>query len=633
MQVFRDLVHGLFGKVVLGVVIALFVLYGTEALLSLTNKPSPVAEVNDAQLYRDQLANMVEQQKQAILRQNPNLPPDFIKDEYLRSQVAQRWVERSLIEQALIEWGVRPHQQAVIQQLQTDSRFAVNGEINQELLESWLRANGLKPQVLFDDIRTNLGLDQLVTSLKQSEFLTPKQVQQVFALQSQTREFKLARISADAVKDQVKLKESALKEFYDQNLNAYMEPAQATVQYITFDPAALTGDAKVEPQDAELQSAYNTYLDNLKQEEKRQSSHILIDTANRSEDEAQELAQSVYDKIQAGEDFSALAKEFSDDKPSAEDGGSLPLAEPGTFVPPFEDALYALKVGEVSQPVKTDFGYHIIKLDEIEAAEPESFEDKKAELVADFQEQQQADAYRTVLDDAALLAFESANLEAVAEKYNLKVEEAQFNRESAPAPLNNEKALEVAFSDEFFAQGRNSDLIELDESAVLLFPVKLKPAAPQSFAQVKDEVKQAATEKAAIELAADKGRAVLAKLKVNKSLSEDEQALIGEWQSLSDVDRRSSEVSAPVIQKLFSMPKPAEEKSQFAGVGEQRDFVLLELQKVSTPAVEESDSDSELEALASALQQNAAQSLPLLLVDALKDGADIVYSETLLGDN
>ena len=147
MQVFRDMVHGIFGKIVLGVVIALFVVVGSEALLSLGQQPTPVASVNDASLYREQLASMVSQQKQAIMRQNPGLPVDFLKDEYLRSQVAQRWVDRQLMRQALDAWGVRPHQDTVIQQLKSDTRFSQDGEVQQDAFigayhDPRLRRNG-----------------------------------------------------------------------------------------------------------------------------------------------------------------------------------------------------------------------------------------------------------------------------------------------------------------------------------------------------------------------------------------------------------------------------------------------------------------------------------------------------------
>ncbi|MEC8011081.1 MAG: peptidylprolyl isomerase [Pseudomonadota bacterium] len=632
MQGFRDLVHGWFGKAVVVVVVALFALYGTDALVSLASKPQPVARVHDAELYRDQLSNMVMQQKQTILRQNPGLPLDLLKDDFLRSSVAQRWVERQLIDQALLEWGFRPDQKTVVAQLKADSRFATDGQINQQLLEAWLTQNNLTPEVLFNEIRTNLSLDQLLTGLEDSEFVVPKEVNQILSLQEQKRSFEMATISPESVIDEVDLSDKKLQAYYEEHQSQYMNPETAKVQYIVFDEAQMTADLEINPSDAELQGYYENYKQNLLLDEQRQASHILIDTSARSEDEAKELADSIYERIQNGEAFADLAKEFSDDKPSAVDGGSLPMAERGTFVEEFENALYSLNEGEVSQPVKTDFGYHIIKLDGKESPEAVSFEDKKPELVEEFAKRQKDEAFRTKLDDIELVAFESSNLEQLAEQYELEVQTTDaFNQSNAPAPLNSKDVLDTVFGSTFFDEGRNSDLIELDGKVVIVHPVEYTPAAPKSFASVKEDVKKAATEEAAVELAAEKGRAIMAQLKLGKALSEEQTALLGEWAEHKETERRTTDVSAGVIQKLFAMAKPSEDKPEYASVQQQGNFVILKLDSVVSAATAEdgtleSVDEDTVATLGEQLKMSNAQSLTALLVDALKDGADIEYN-------
>lgn len=637
MQAFRDLVHGYFGKAVLAVVIALFVLYGTEALVSLAGQPTPVAKVNDASLFREQLTGMVSQQKQAILRQNPGLPADFIKDDYLRSQVAQRWVERQLIDQALSEWGVRPDQKTVVAQLQADSRFAADGVVQQDALEGWLKANGLSPQDLFQDIRTNLGLDQLITGLETSEFLVPKQIAQVHDLQAQTRDFKVARISPDQLMAEVELDEARLQAYYNAHLNDYMQPESAQVSYLLLDETALTKDIDVAASDASLQGYYETYKQNLKQDEKRQAAHILIDTSNRSDEEALEIASSVMKKLAEGSEFGALALEYSDDKPSAEDGGSLPLAERGTYVPEFEQALYALELEQVSDPVKTDFGYHIIRLNSIEAKEPESFASKKAELEQQYADAQRMEAFRSLLDEAALIAFESSNLEELAARFDLTVVTSKpFNRQMAPAPLNSKKVIDAIFADDFFEAGRNSDIIELEDQAIVLFPQDYKAAEPKAFEVVKSEVTKAAELEEAKALAQERGRELIAKLKLEQPLTDDEAKLLGDWTEFALVDRRSAEVSASIIQELFAMKKP-KDKSVFSGVVDNADFVVVQLEKINPLALDKNmdakaAAEAEIETLTAQLQESAARGVTVLLVDALKDSADIEYGPQLIGE-
>jgi len=626
MQVFRDLVHGLFGKVVLGVVIALFVLYGTEALMSLAVKPEPMAQVNDAELYREQLAGMVEQQKQMIVRQNPGLPLDFLKDEYLRSQVIQQWVNRNLIQQAIQEWGVRPDQDAVISQLKTDNRFAVDGEIQTDTLESFLRTNNLTTQDLFDDIRTNLSLDTVLTSLEASAFVVPKEVKQIEALQGQTRQFKVATIKADDLQDQVTLTDSAVKKYYDDNIQAYMSPDQAEVSYLEID-AQSQGKAIEPMSDDELHAYYDNYLQNLKSKEKRQSAHILIEIDDRSEAQALKIANEVKAKIVAGEDFAALAQQYSDDAPSAEDGGLLPLSEPGTFVPAFEDALYSLQQDEVSAPIKTEFGYHLIKLAAIEAKAPKSLADKKAEFKAEYKKASQKNAYRTFLDNLAVLSFESSNLEEVAAQNDLKLQTAPaFSQGQAPSALRDPKVLKAIFTADFFEAGRNSDIIELKDKAVIVHPIKFIAAAPKPFKEVQAEVKIAATKVEAQKLAAEKGRKLIAKLRAGQDLTKKEQALF-QWQDHSAIDRRSDKVSAIVLAKAFAMPKPMENITTFAGVADQSDFVLSQLEDVQTPKAVDLEKSNQL---AIELRRDAAQALTALLIDALKDDAKIEYNSELL---
>jgi len=584
MEIFRKLAHGTFGKVVLGVVIALFVVVGSEALLSLTSSQTPAVAVDDAELSRDALNAMVEQQKQALFAQNPQISPEMVQDSYFRTQAAQRWVDRTLVEHALESWQVRPPQQAVLERLRQDERFAPDGKIDPEVLERFLASQNLPVETLFADIRLNLALNHLLDSFQVSEFTVPKELDRAIALQAQQRSVRTSEIRAEQFIDQVKLSEQDLKTYYQENQQAYLQAAQAKVAYVRLDADTF----KVAPNEltsTQLKTLYKDYVESLKQQEQRQASHILIDTTDeRSAKQALSLATDIKTQLVAGGSFAALAQQYSADKPSAAEGGALPMSERGMFVEPFEQALFELKKGEVSKPVKTEFGYHLIKLVEIKAAPAETFDEKKAELMSDYQSEQREQAYQVALGELATAAFEAANLEAIAEQFKLDIKQTPLFTEAKPVPeLSKPELLTQVFDSEFTSAGRNSDVVEVDGAAFVMFPLDFKPAATKPFSEVKAEVKSAAKTAKAQQLAEKTARKILAHLKAGRELSKSQQRLVGKWQNTENINRLTTQLEPRIIQTVFAMPKPAEDQARYAGISSPTGYTLIALDRVQTP--------------------------------------------------
>jgi len=621
------MVHGIFGKIVLGVVILLFVLLGTEALLSLATKQPPSVEVNGDQLPRQQLKEMVEAEKRRLLQQNSGyLKPDMIDNTLLRSRVAENWINQQLLSQTLEEWGVDASLPTIHNLIKQNPQFQQDGQFKAQLLEQWLTTRQMSALELYQQLNTNLGLDALATELQANIFITPKEEQLQLSLKNQTRDFRLMRINSNDLKDQITIDDASLNTFFKQNIENYMQPEAVKVSYVVVEKKTFQV-ANKDITEASLKGRYETYKQSLNQEQERKASHILIAFDERSESAAQKLADEIYQQIESGDaQFEDLAQDQSDDGPSAEDGGSLPLASRGTYVPEFEAALYKLKLNEVSKPVKTEFGYHIIRLDELKAQKVDSYEERLASLKATAKKELQAQQYQEALQELSQMAFESANLEAIATAYNLSVEQTElFSKNEVPKPLAAQEIQSVIFKRDFIDEGRNSDLIELKDRALVVHPLQYRAQAEYKLADIKDRVTQDFMQQEALKLAEKQGRQLLAQFKQSPEKADEGEQ---QWEEFKAIDRRSSAVNSAIIQKLFATSKPQENQPVFNGLTQGDEFVILELTKVGSKAKLKNSADDDSKKANTKEQIISQQTNELLeaFVQKLRQSAEIDYS-------
>ena len=287
---------------------------------------------------------------------------------------------------------------------------------------------------------------------------------------------------------------------------------------------------------------------------------------NKKRDDADAKAriEEVQKKLEAGEDFASLAKEYSDDIASAKSGGDLGYAGRGIYDPAFEKALFDLKkVGDVSGIVKTQFGYHIIKLTGIEKPKVESFEDKKAALKAELIKSKAMDKLNDAIDDLNRLTYESGDLSAIAEKYHKKVQVSEpFTHQGGNGITANKKVIDAAFSEPVLKEGANSDAIQLEDGTVVVLRLeKHFPARTQTLDEVKSQVQEAVVDEKARDKARDVANEIVKKLDSGST----QDAVAAEykvtWTKKEGVTRRSTDVSQGIVSKLFGMPKPG--KSRF----------------------------------------------------------------------
>ena len=292
---------------------------------------------------------------------------------------------------------------------------------------------------------------------------------------------------------------------------------------------------------------------------------------------------TIRERIVAGENFDDLARELSEDPGSASDGGSLGEVERGVMVQPFEAALFSMEVGQLSQPVKTSFGWHLIKLNSISGGETQSFETVKSTLEEGIRAELAEGQIYDLVENAANLVYEqSDSLQPAAEQFDLTIQTSDwFDRGSGSGIALEQKVRQIAFSADVLQQGLNSEAIELDNDRVVFIRLnQLKPAAVRPLDQVQELIKSEIITTKAREQSLKSGMAALAELKTGKTL--DDLAL--EWSaSISDhgfVDRNQTGIDNAILGRSFSMSKP-EQGPVFEGLSvASGNYAIIELSAV-----------------------------------------------------
>jgi peptidyl-prolyl cis-trans isomerase D len=341
-------------------------------------------------------------------------------------------------------------------------------------------------------VREDLSTSQLMQGVVGSEFGLAGEINQLLALQQQTRDIHYFTVPASRFVEQVELTDDKLNSYYQQNLQRFMTPEQVAVEYVELSAAELAKDIEVTPQ--QIANYFQANQSRFGSAEQRSVAHIMIES---EQDDAtlQQKAEALLAELQAGADFAALAKANSADTFSAENGGELGELVAGQMDPAFEAAAFALtEVGQLSPVVKSEFGYHIIKLSGYTPASVKTLDEVSAEIATTLKAEQATALFFDLQQRLAQLAFEQPdNLEEAAEAIGAPLQStALFSRETAPEVLAVPTILTRLFNPNFIAEGLNSDVMEVAREHVVVARIKEHQSArTQSLDEVRDIVQAA----------------------------------------------------------------------------------------------------------------------------------------------
>ncbi|MDD1507377.1 SurA N-terminal domain-containing protein [Pseudomonas sp. CNPSo 3701] len=585
LQNIRDNSQGWIAKTIIGLIVVLMALTGVDAIITGTGNSQNAAAVNGEKISLNELNQAVEMQRRQLLQQlGKDFDPAMLDERMLRDASLKGLIERSLLLQGAKDSKFAFSQAALDQVIVQTPEFQVEGRFNADRFDQVIRQLGYTRMQFRQMLEQEMLIGQLRAGLSGSGFVTDEEVAAFARLEKQTRDFATRTIKADA--GAVKVSDDDVKAYYDAQQAQFMSPEQVVIEYVELKKDAFFSQVSVT--DEEMKAAYQSEIANLA--EQRDAAHILIEVGGDvSDEQAKAKIEDIQKRLQKGEDFAALAKEFSQDPGSASDGGDLGYAGKGVYDPAFEDALYALKKDEVSAPVRTEFGWHLIKLLGVQAPEVPTFASMKAKLETDLKAQRVEQRFVEATKQLEDAAFESSDLAQPAQELGLKVQTSEpFGRQGGQGIASNRQVLQAAFSQEVMEDGSNSSAIELDPNTLVVIRVK-EHRKPQQLEldQVADSIRAQLTKTRASEAAKAAGEQLVSDLRDGKAKPEG-----AEWQVVEAATRNQDGVDPAVLQALFRMPKPTGEKSEFSGIAlTNGDYAVIRLKGVSEP--EQALSDEE----------------------------------------
>ncbi|VVD65055.1 SurA N-terminal domain-containing protein [Pandoraea anhela] len=590
-----------------------FVVFGVHGWQEYASDAGTIAKVGDQTVTRQEYDSVLRAQTERMQQMfGGAVDASQINTPEMRSAVLDNLIQQKLLTQETLKKNLSVSDAQVRDALLAIPAIAQmrrpDGSIDQAAYEQLLSAQNLTPQRLEAQIRFELASNQLPSSVQASAML-PKTVLDRFSqLRSQQREVAALEFPLSDYAGKIVPTQQQIQAYYDAHKAAFQTPESAEIQYVVLDPKALPTSDQAAPTDDALRKMYN---DNLKQyttQEERRASHILIaspaDASPADHAKAKAKAEAILARIKKSpNDFAKLASENSEDPGSKANGGDLGFFTRDAMVKPFADAAFSLKgEGDVSDVVKSDFGYHIIKLTGIKPALTKPFEEVKAQLADQYRQQEAAKRYAKLADQFTNSVYEQPDsLQPAADKLNLKVQTATVMRTPdaalAQSPLGNEKLLKAVFGDESLKNKRNTEAVDVGQGVLVsAHVVNYHPAATPPLAQIEAQVKQKAVADLAEQEAKKAGEAKLDALKKGG------EAAFG---AVQNVSRDNPGKLAPsALTAIFSAD--ASKLPAYVGValGEGQGYAVYRISKVSQPAAQDAQ---RLAAEAQQLSQLAAQ--------------------------
>ena len=491
-----------------------------------TESSHAVARVDGHDITQQDWDNAHRAESDRLRAQNPTIDAKLLDSPQARYATLEKLVRDRVLAAAAQKMHLTTTDAELVRTLQDIPAIAAlkkpDGSLDAEAYKALVGAQGMTPEGFEANLRKELALNQVLGSVTATSFSTDAQLKQAMDALYQRREIQVARFDSAAFASKVQTGEAELKAFYEANTALFKQPEEATVEYVQLDLASVAAGITLSEDD--LRTYYKENAQRLAGPEERRASHILINAPKDAPAAEREKAKAKAAELlaQVRKDpkiFAEVAKKESQDPGSAPNGGDLGFFGHGAMVKPFEDAVFKMKEGEVSDVIESDFGYHIIELTGIKAPKVPSFEEMRPKLEADLKQQQAQRKFAEVAEAFTNSVYEqSDSLQPVADKLKLTIHKAEHVTRQAAAgaqgPMANTRFLEALFSTDALENKRNTDAVELAPSNLVAGRVvKYSPARTLAMDEVGDKLKLLYTQKKAAELAAEEGKAKLAQWK------------------------------------------------------------------------------------------------------------------------
>lgn len=557
----RSWAHSWLMTILLVLIIVPFAFWGINQYFE-GGGPMVIAEVNDSPIGVREYQLALQQQR---FRLQSALGADLELDEAAEGRLKRETLNRMIEEAVLVERatgeGMTVGDEQLAALIHAQEAFQSNGQFSRERYEAWLRRQGYVAEGFEQSFRRSLVMGQLQLGVAGTAFLTGPERARLERLQGQKRTFAYLRIPAARYLDQVQVTDQQVQDYYRDHQADFLQPEQVDAEFVEVSREALAD--RVEVSEEDLRQRYETHRGSYVVPEQRRARHILLQLAEDADAQAVEAAtakaRELVARLRAGEAFEDLARTVSEDPGSAAAGGDLGLFGRGTMVQPFEDAVFALKVGEISEPVRSPFGVHVIRVDGVQAGGSRPFAEVRSELLREVQLERSEPAFFEHSERLANLAFEHPDsLEPAAKALGLAVQSTGFfSRKGGEGLAAESRFVAAAFGDEVLQQGHNSTPVELRGGRVLVLRAReVRPAVQRSLDEVRGEIVERLRTLAASERAEAAARALVQELRAGGDRGELARRQGLEWVEVADAGRQGGTSDAAITARVFQLPRP-----------------------------------------------------------------------------
>ena len=562
LQAIRDRVTGVVAFVILGLLAIPFVFVGLDSYIQSIPEDA-VATVGDGKITSTEFQTSFAQYRANLRQQQGDAYDEIATNQPIaRREHLEGMIDQLLLQQYSESLGLTVSDREIAEIIRDIPAFQINGRFDSEQYRTVLRSSGRSPRSFDAELREDLLVNTLPGALTASLAPTETEVDQIIRLRQQTRDLAFVTVSPTNFEAQVTISDDDVERFYEDNPDQFRTPEQVRVAWMELSAEDFGADLTLSEE--QLRQRYESSAQRYLTPEARQASHILIATGpERSNEDAEALAIEVLERLDAGEAFSELASELSDDPVSAEIGGDLGFVEPEQMVEPFENALFDLtEVGQISDPVQSRFGWHVIRLDGIRAPQGMSFEQAREQILEEYVDIESERLYIEQSDRVIDLIFaDDSSLENIAEELALEIRISEpFSRRGGPGVLSNRQVIDAAFSDQILLDGIVSDLIDLgDSSAVVIQLDEHFPSVVRPLEEVADSIRERLNRERAAELARERAESLLVDIESGdveslEALAERESL---ELEVIEDLARFDFEHGADFISQAFRLPIPS----------------------------------------------------------------------------
>ncbi|MBT4161238.1 MAG: hypothetical protein HOC70_08705 [Gammaproteobacteria bacterium] len=560
IQHMRDGSEGVLAKVIIGLIIIVFALFGFGSITTFLAPTPKVATVDGEDISQQEMEVAVERNRRMLMARD--IPAEEIDEDKLREDVLDSLVTRTVLAQTAGNLDLHYSDAALDQEIIASEVFMLDGIFSSEQFKRVIGSAGYTPLSYRAEMRTDKLFDQMITGIRQSAFITPDEAKRYSGLLSQRRDIAYIQIAVPDLIDEVTVTDDEIEEYFNANSSDFVTDETVNLQYIELKREDLA--AAYELDEDELRDYFEENKGVYSTDESRRVAHILIEIDDDTgAEEAEALAIEVHGRIVDGGDFTALAKEYSDDLGSQDSGGDLGFNNQGTFFPEFEAVAYDLSLNQVSGPVQTEIGFHIIKVLGIEEANLPGLDEVRAEVEQIYRHTATEDDFVSKSSRMAELLFENfSELESTASAIELDVKiTGDLKRDANHELMSVSRVVAAAFSPDVLVDGNNSDLIEVSEDHHIgLRVLEHKPSSIRALSEVTEDVRYILQREKAAELAQTRAKEIVAAID-SGSLAQfvaDEYSL--EWQVALKATRFDQEVDPFILGEAFKLLRPVENK-------------------------------------------------------------------------